>query len=120
MTIHPPHKAISHHMASTPYNRKINFQNWPFPYTRPPCYHIQVVPEGIGTMRVDCKFRISCREMFYKNILSEYFGTFSRKHSCWSPILITCGMKNCNFSKIALHHIVLSWEFSKTLRTTIL
>ena len=76
MTIHPSHKAISHHRASTPCNRKNNFQEWPSPYTLPSCYHIQEEQEGVGITRISPKLRISCAKMFYKNISSETFGTF--------------------------------------------
>lgn len=64
-------------------------------------------------MRIACKFRSSCPEMFYKNSSSEHFGIFSEQNLCFGTNLIKCRMKNHNFSKTALHHKSFLGEFPK-------
>ena len=67
---------------------KLIFQIGHPPNRLPPCSRIQVEQQGIGTMRIVCKFRNSCPEVLCENSSSQNFGTFSGKHSCWGPILI--------------------------------
>ena len=79
LTIHLPHKAISHYKAITPYNRKINFQDWPSSYPLTPYYHIQLTQMGMGNIRIAYKFRSSYPEKFYKNsVLQKVFKHFQK------------------------------------------
>ena len=44
--------------------------------------------EGAETMKTVYKFRSTRLEMLHKNICSENFGKFSRKHQWWVPAII--------------------------------
>ena len=63
-------------MAITPYNRKINFHDWPFPHPLPPCYHIKVGQEGVGTMRMPVNLEIAAQICFVKIALLKILEHF--------------------------------------------
>ena len=67
-------------MAITPYNSKINFQDWPSPHPHPlpTCYHIKFLPPLVGTMRITCKFINSCPEMLIKIVLFKILENFQK------------------------------------------
>ena len=43
--------------------------------------------EGAGTMKIVYKYRSSRLDVLHKNICSENFGKFSRRHPWWGPAL---------------------------------